>query len=384
MHGYEVMKPRHLYAHAAFCARRCSYCDFAVHVDSDPPVEAWATALGRELGRVADEGGWSTLELQTLYLGGGTPSLLGVGAVPRLLEALAPRVDRTGLCEFTAEANPESFTRELARDWRAAGVDRLSFGAQTFHVPSLRWMGRLHGPDGPVRALRTARSAGFERIGLDLIFGLPSRLGRDLADDIDRMVALEPEHISVYGLTAERRTPLGRWVASGRERMPDEDRYAEEYLLVSDRLRAAGYTHYEVSNFARPGHEAIHNRAYWDGVPYVGLGNGAHSYVPPVRWWNHRDWREYREALARGASARAGHEDVDPSTAALERLWLDLRTRTGVAASDLSARQVELAREWRTRGWAEPDTARLRLTPAGWLVLDRLAVELDGAGARVA
>ena len=372
------MTPRHLYAHAAFCARRCSYCDFAVHVDPEPPVEAWASALGAEMRMVAEEHGWSEpLPLETLYLGGGTPSLLGPGAVPRLLESLTPCVDLRGLAEFTAEANPESFTPELGRAWRSAGVDRVSFGAQTFHAPTLRWMGRLHGPDGPARAVAAARAAGFRRVSLDLIFGVPVRLGRDLPGDLDRLLDLDPEHVSVYGLTAEARTPLGRWVATGRERMPDEDRYVEEYLAVSDRLREDGYVHYEVSNFARPGHEAVHNAAYWRGAAYLGLGNGAHSYVPPRRWWNRRSWVEYREWLERGASPRDGEETVVPATAELERLWLGLRTREGLGVPELSARQVELAHQWRRNGWAEHDPDRVRLTPSGWLLLDRLAVELE-------
>ena len=372
------MTPSNLYVHAAFCARRCSYCDFAVHVDPEPPAEAWASALGAEMGMVAEEQGWSErLLLETLYLGGGTPSLLGVGAVTRLLEAVRPYVDLAALAEFTAEANPESFTPELARDWRARGVDRVSFGAQTFHGPTLRWMGRLHGPDGPGRAVTAARAAGFERVGLDLVFGVPARLRRDLSEDLDRLLELDPEHVSVYGLTAEARTPLGRWVAEGREQMPDEDRYAEEYLYVADRLGEEGYTHYEVSNFARPGQEAVHNAAYWRGVPYLGLGNGAHSYLPPRRWWNLRSWSEYRDRVGRVASPREGEETVLPAAVELERLWLGLRTRDGLRVSDLSARQVELAHQWRRRGWAEPDRDRIRLTPSGWLLLDRLAVELE-------
>lgn len=373
--------PRHLYVHAPFCARRCSYCDFAVHVAADPPVEPWADAVGVELSGVAREHGWTRpLPLETLYLGGGTPSLLGPAAIDRLLRSLSGGADTSALAEFTAEANPESFTPELARAWRAAGVDRLSFGAQTFHEPSLRWMGRLHGPDGPGRAMSRAREAGFRNLGLDLIFALPERLGRDLSDDLDRALALEPEHIAVYGLTAEAGTPLGRWVSEERETLPDQDRYSEEFLLVAERLRAEGYRHYEVSNFARPGAESRHNAAYWRGVPYLGLGNGAHSFVPPRRWWNHRDWGAYRQAVEAGRSPRADRERVDGESARLERIWLALRTAEGLPRGELSRPQATLVERWERRGWAAADPARLRLTPHGWLLLDRLTVELDGAG----
>ncbi len=326
--------------------------------------------------------GWAgLLELETLYLGGGTPSLLGVGAVPRLLDELGGGVELGGLRELTAEANPESFTPELAADWVGAGVDRVSIGAQTFHEPSLKWMGRLHGPGGPGRAVAIARDAGLENVGLDLIFGLPERLGRDLSRDLDRILALEPEHVSVYGLSVEPDTPLGRWVAEGRESMPDPDRYGEEYLQVTDRLRSAGYHHYEVSNFALSGREAVHNGAYWRGVAYLGLGNGAHSFVGRERWWNHRDWPAYRRAVESGALPRADAEQLDAAAGALERIWLGLRTDEGLSRAELTPAQRAVVGQWEAAGWVEADPARLRLTPEGWLLLDRLTVELDGARA---
>ena len=379
------MKPRHLYVHAPFCARRCSYCDFAVTVAADPPVEPWAEAVGRELGGIFDERGWTDpLPLRTLYLGGGTPSLLGVGAITRLRAGLGDRVVLDDLEELTAEANPESFTPELARDWRESGVGRVSFGAQTFHEPSLRWMGRQHGPEGPGRAVGVAREAGIDNIGLDLIFGLPSRLGREIDDDLDRMLALEPQHLSVYGLSVEKDTPLGRWVAEGRESVADEDAYRDEYLRVVERLTEAGYVHYEVSNFALPGRESRHNSSYWRGVPYLGLGNGAHSFIAPDRWWNHRDWAEYRGALAAGRSARAERETLGPAEVRLERIWLALRTRDGLPVAELSVSQRELAESWGRRGWAEIGDDRVRLTAEGWLILDRLAVDMDGVAAPAA
>lgn len=381
------MIPRHLYVHAPFCARRCSYCDFAVDVAAEPPVEPWAEAVAGELALVRRDEGWSApLELDTLYVGGGTPSLLGPAAMARLRAGLEGGVDLNGAAEFTAEANPESFTEGVAAGWRRAGVNRLSFGAQTFHAPSLRWMGRLHGPDGPVRAVERARAAGYDNVGLDLIFALPPMLERDLADDLDRVLSLEPEHVSVYGLTVEKGTPLSRWVAEGRVELPDEDRYGEEYLLVADRLTAAGYLHYEVSNFALPGRESRHNGAYWRGVPYLGLGNGAHSYVPPRRWWNRRDWSAYRSAVAAGEAPRESAEEVSGEAEALERIWLDLRTRSGIVLSGLSEPQRALMRTWERHGWAEAAEAAgtLRLTAEGWLLLDRLSVELEGAAEMVA
>jgi oxygen-independent coproporphyrinogen-3 oxidase len=371
----------HLYIHVPFCVRRCAYCDFAVTATREAPAAAWLDAIEKELAQVvACEGLELPLNLRTLYLGGGTPSLLGLGVMAELrhrLQRFADWNDET--TEWTAEANPESFDVGLARDWLGAGVNRLSLGAQTFHEQALRWMGRQHGAEGPALALDAAREAGFRNVSVDLIFGLPARLGRDFAADLDRIEALEPEHVSLYGLTAETATPLGRWVREGRESLADEESYEREYLLASTRLRAAGYVHYEVSNFARVGLESRHNRAYWEGVAYLGLGPGAHSYLPPTRLWNVRDWAEYAMRLGVGESPREGSERIAPSTAALEQVWLGLRTATGLTAA--TPAQDGLARLWSGSGWADLAEGRVRLTPRGWLLLDRLAVEFDAAAA---
>lgn len=372
-------RPRALYVHVPFCARRCSYCDFAVQAVRRAPTGEWLDAIEAELRLYTERVGLGRLELDTVYVGGGTPSLLGVGALPALLERIARHADVTAGAEVTAEANPESFTAELARDWRTAGVNRVSLGAQTFHEASLRWMGRLHGPDGPARAVAVARDAGFENISVDLIFGLPDRLGRDWGADLERALGLEPEHVSLYGLTAEPGAPLGRWVAEGRERMPDEDAYGAQYLLAAERLTAAGFRHYEVSNFALPDRESRHNRVYWSGGAYLGLGPGAHSYHAGRRWWNVRAWAAYAEALGRGDAPVEGEETVEGEAARLERTWLALRTAEGFPLGGASQRQRGLAARWAEQGWATVSGEVVRLTPSGWLLLDRLAVELDAA-----
>jgi oxygen-independent coproporphyrinogen III oxidase len=373
------VNPEHLYIHVPFCVRRCGYCDFAVTATSRAPVAEWLASVRRELAERSQREGWSApLQLDTIYVGGGTPSLLGVGAMPQLREVLREFAGwDTDAVEWTAEANPESFTAELAADWAAAGINRISLGAQTFHEPSLRWMGRLHGADGPAQALATARAAGFDNVSIDLIFGLPERLGRDWGDDLRRTVALDPAHVSLYGLTAEPATPLGRWVRDGRETLADEERYATEYLLAIDTLEAAGFRAYEVSNFGRAGRESRHNRAYWRHRAYLGIGPGAHSFLPPVRSWNVRDWAEYRQRLAAGRPAEDGREVLGGDDVALEGTWLGLRTDEGIDTGRLNPAQTALARQWQAAGWAETEGARLRLTRHGWLVLDRLAVELD-------
>jgi putative oxygen-independent coproporphyrinogen III oxidase len=369
---------RSVYVHAPFCVRRCFYCDFAVQVRREGDVEAWSEALAGELRGVGAEGVFELAwPLDTLYVGGGTPSLLGPAAMDALAGVLgAERVRGDGL-EWTAEANPESLTGEVATAWKAAGLNRLSLGVQSFDRDVLRWMGRMHGPEGAVEAVDVARAAGFENLSIDLIFGVPGRLGRSWRDDLERALTLDVGHVSLYGLSVERGTPLGRAVAAGSEAPVDEEQYRAEYLTAAQLLTGAGYLHYELSNFARPGLESRHNAAYWDGTPYLGLGNGAHSYAHPLRRWNVRDWSEYATRAAAGTIPEAEREEVDAAAVRLERLWLGLRTRTGLDLDGLPPAAVDVAGRWVDAGWARASEGRLRLTAEGWLLLDRLAVELD-------
>ena len=373
-------RPRSLYVHVPFCTRRCSYCDFAVQATREAPVAEWLDAVAVEMRLLAAERGWdSPLRLDTVYLGGGTPSLLGPDAMAALRDRLRPWAEWDEGAEWTCEANPESFTPRVARSWRAAGVNRISLGAQTFHAPTLRWMGRLHGPDGPARAFAAAREAGIGNVSVDLIFGVPARLGRDWGDDLLRALLLEPEHVSLYGLTAEAGAPLGRRVAEGREALADEDRYADEYLLAHRTLAAAGFEHYEVSNFGLPGRRSRHNFVYWTGEPYAALGPGAHAFHPPLRRWNVRGWDDYRDRVAAGRLPADGEEVVDEDAGGLERAWLVLRTDRGWPMAEAGEAVRRLAGEWAGRGWAAEADGRLRLTAEGWLLLDTLAVQMASA-----
>ena len=375
------MLPRSLYVHVPFCVRRCAYCDFAVQAMREAPTGDWLRAIGAEWEMTAAEMGWTRpLSLDTLYVGGGTPSMLAPGALRALGEIVGRHAEwDPAAIEWTCEANPESFSPAIARDWREAGVNRISLGAQSFDEGVLRWMGRLHGAEGPGRALAAARDAGFDNVSIDLIFGLPGRLERDWAADLERTLALAPEHVSLYGLTAESATPLGRWVREGRETLADEDRYADEFLLAHRLLTGAGYEHYEVSNFGLPGRRSRHNFAYWTGAPYAALGPGAHAYHPPVRRWNVRGWDDYREALLAGRSPVEDEETVSAEDAALERVWLALRTDLGFPVGNATPVQLDLARLWEGAGLATLDGERVRLTADGWLLLDRLAVDFAAA-----
>jgi oxygen-independent coproporphyrinogen III oxidase len=371
---------QHLYVHVPFCLRRCSYCDFAVQAVAHAPVTEWVNAIARELDLTRAELRFDTpLVLETLYIGGGTPSLLGGQGMHEFGAALRSRAMLADAAEWTVEANPETFTDDVATEWARAGVNRISLGAQTFNEDVLRWMGRMHGAEGPGRAVAAARNAGLTNFSLDLIFALPARFNRDWRRDLDHVLALEPAHISLYGLTAETGTPLGRWVAEGRESLANEDEYAEQYLLAAEMLGAAGYEHYEVSNFAKPGMQSRHNHAYWNGSAYLGLGPGAHSFVPPERRWNTRDWTEYQRRVMAGELPLDGREVIDDGAERLETAWLGLRTSTGVPVSTLSPRQQGMADEWMRQGWGRTDEGAFKLTAKGWLLLDRLSVEMASA-----
>jgi oxygen-independent coproporphyrinogen-3 oxidase len=342
--------------------------------------EAWAASLGSEIAALWREGVFALApRLETLYVGGGTPSLLGPRSMALLAGVLGRERLEGGSLEWTAEANPESYSDEVARGWREAGVNRLSLGVQSFDDRVLRWMGRLHGASGAVAAVDRARCAGLDNVSVDLIFSLPEGLRRSWGEDLERTLELEVPHVSLYGLTVEPDTPLARRVREGRERPADEGRYREEYLQAVEALTGAGYLHYEVSNFALPGRESRHNEAYWSGEPYLGLGNSAHSYLHPLRRWNLRDWNAYEEAARGGRLPVQDHEVLDAPQARLERVWLGLRTRRGIPVPDPASQGYHLVTQWVGQGWAHPPEGSVRLTPQGWLLLDRLAVELDSA-----
>src|SRR2546430_5592193 len=284
---------RHLYVHIPFCVRRCSYCDFSIAVRKRIPAREYVDAVLGELTllRAADPGptALGSLEagLDTIYLGGGTPSLLPAEALGALLAAIrnSQSVIRNSV-EVTLEANPEDVTPDRAVAWRASGINRVSLGAQSFDDGVLAWMHRSHDAARIGAAVRTLRAAGIDNISLDLIFALPAELKRDWERDLEMAMSLRPQHLSLYGLTVEERTPLARWISRGAVVPPEDDRYAAEYLLAHARLAAGGYRFYEVSNACHDGFRSRHHSAYWSGPPYLGLGPAAHSYDGRTRRWN--------------------------------------------------------------------------------------------------
>jgi oxygen-independent coproporphyrinogen-3 oxidase len=319
--------------------------------------------------------GHGQADLETIYLGGGTPSLLPPEAIQTILHDLSLkfRIPHSAFrnVEVTIEANPEDVTVDSAREWQAAGINRISLGSQSFDDNVLKWMHRSHDAARIGAAVHALRGAGIENISLDLIFALPDELQRDWERDLDMAIALNPTHLSLYGLTVEPRTPLERWISRGATRAPDDDRYAEEYLLAHARLRMAGFEFYEVSNAARAGFRSQHNFAYWSGKPYLGLGPAAHSFDGRTRRWNLRAWEAYRRAIAEGRSPVESEETLTDEQRELERVYLALRTEEGLP---ITAR-YRLLPPLTATGWLFEREGRIKCTPEGWLRLDSIVSE---------
>jgi oxygen-independent coproporphyrinogen III oxidase len=364
--------PRHIYVHVPFCGRRCSYCDFAIAVRREVPVDEYAAALDRELKfRYADAGPWRA---DTLYFGGGTPSRLGADGMAKVLDLMRRRVSLEPGAEVTLEANPEDITRSSVDAWRLAGINRLSIGSQSFDDRVLRWMHRTHDAAAVSRAVDAARTGGIENLSLDLIFALPESLERSWERDVEQALALAPNHLSLYGLTIEPRTPLGRWHGRGDVAASPEERYEAEFLYAHHALESAGLEHYEVSNFGAPGKRARHNSAYWSAVPYAGLGPSAHEFDGACRRWNVSAYAAWITRTSAGVDPVDGSEVLSQDNRSAESVYLGLRTTDGLL---LSGSEIARVQPWVEAGWANLQPGnRLVLTAMGWLRLDALAADL--------
>jgi oxygen-independent coproporphyrinogen III oxidase len=366
-----LLVPRHVYIHVPFCGRRCSYCDFAIAVRRSTPVAEYLHALGAEL-LSADPA-----VVDTIYFGGGTPSRLGGEGVKQLLEIVTTRYRPEGDAEITLESNPDDVTPAAATAWREAGVNRLSLGVQSFDDGVLRWMHRTHDSETAQRAVGIARDAGIANVSLDLIFALPANLQRDWSRDLDTALSLSPDHVSLYGLTVEPSTPLGRWRDRGIVSEAPDESYETEYLRAHSTLSSAGHEHYEVSNFAIPGRQSRHNSAYWAGRPYAGHGPSAHRFDGMTRSWNEPAYARWVGLLLNGGAAEAGRETLTSEQRRLEAAYLGLRTRAGVPLASADRAIVE---RWVEAGWAAERGDDMVLTAAGWLRLDALVSSLTEHG----
>lgn len=369
-----------IYLHVPFCKHACPYCDFYKLELRDRPARArldFPEQLRREWELHAAHS--STLggrRLDTIYFGGGTPSTLvpeTVGSLVAELRRGHPPSDIEP--EITLEANPENLTAERSRKWRAAGINRLSIGVQSFDDAELRLLERLHQPAAIGEAVRNARAAGFANLSLDLMFALPGQTLERWLGNLRAAVALAPEHLSFYGLTYHEGTPFERWRAERKLAEVDEDLQAEMYLRGAEVLEAEGFEHYEISNFARPGFRSRHNQRYWSRGDVIGLGPGAHSNLGAERWANPEDLEGWATTVAAGRLPRQPVEVLDHAGAAAERLFTALRRREGLHRSE-DSHLYEACLAWHAAaaaegaGWMRVGDGRVAMTRAGWLVSD--------------
>jgi len=386
-----------LYLHVPFCSRVCPYCDFAVQVGGPERRRLFVTRLLEEIAlwaRAPETAGW---RFDTVYLGGGTPSLLEPATLENIFAALRDAFSIAPDAWVLFEANPEDVTEASLSAWRALGVRTLSLGIQSFDAASLRFLGRRHDPEQARRSAELARAAGFSTVSIDLIYGLPDRTPAALCRDLEAAVALAPDHLSCYQLTIHEGTWFGRLAERGELTELPDPRQAELFERVHGFLDDAGYPAYEVSNFARsPEHRSKHNPKYWRHVPYLGLGPSAHSFsglastvsgspaaATGRRWWNERTLTRWAERVGRGELPIEGSEELGADALALEALALALRTPEGLEVTAFRERygwdpteSRDSCRRLVESGHLVREGGRLRPTRAGLSVADGLVAAL--------
>lgn len=329
----QLLETASLYLHIPFCHTRCHYCDFNTYAGILPLREPYVRALLSEIalmGKFAQLPGGSPRRSRTIFFGGGTPSLLSVAQITRLLHACHTHFAVDAGAEITMEANPGTLTREQLVGLHEAGINRLSMGAQSFDAELLKTLGRIHSPKEITQAVRYARAAGFTSINIDFMFGLPGQTMQHWRETLDRALDLHPEHLSLYSLIIEEGTPFYTWTHEGRITPGDEDLCADMYEYADERLQAAGYENYEISNWSLPGHQSRHNLTYWHNLPYLGMGAGAYSFFQQRRFSDVREPLEYIRLLRVGQRPEVDSEIVDRQQEMSETAFLALRTAQGL------------------------------------------------------
>ncbi len=369
-----------VYVHVPFCARRCGYCSFNTAIHEEGAVPRYLAALAREIDLAAASPWAAAVTVPTVFLGGGTPSLLTPTQLGALLERLRERFAVAGDAEVTIECNPESVTRERLAAYRDAGVTRVSLGVQSLDDRVLASLDRLHSAARAREAFEAARGAGFDNVSVDLIYGLPGLDAATWDRTVSGVLAWQPDHLSAYALTVDEGS---RWHAGGIAGLPPEETVIAQYWALARRAEGAGLEHYEISNYARPGRRSAHNQVYWRAEEYLGLGPGGCGFLGDVRYGNVKATERYCAMLESGAVPVATHEALDARQRLAERLILGLRLSDGVPEPWLAERAAlapgrlpRLLAAWQERRLLARDNGRARLTEEGFLVSDALFTEL--------
>lgn len=369
-----------IYLHVPFCTSRCGYCDFNTYTAAElggATPDGWLAALRGELDLAA--GRLGSVPVDTVFVGGGTPSALGSDRLAAVLAAVRERFTLKPDAEVTTEANPESTSPEFFDFIRAAGYTRVSLGMQSAAPHVLAVLGRAHSPGRAITAAAEAAAAGFAHINLDLIYGTPGESDDDLLASVEAALGAGVDHVSAYALVVEDGTALARQVRRGEVAAPDDDVLARRYELVDRRLSEAGLDWYEVSNWSRPGGECRHNLGYWNGGQWWGAGPGAHGFVGDLRWWNVKHPNAYADAIGGGRWPMADSEHLDARDRHVEDVMLGIRLRSGLPADVLSDTERERARLAAGEGLLTAVAGRLVLTGRGRLLADAVVRDiLDG------
>lgn len=369
-----------IYIHVPFCKQACHYCNF--HFSTSLAAKNdFIAALLKEI--VLQAGYLQGEQVETVYFGGGTPSLLSEEEIRLILSALRETFTISSDAEYTLEANPDDLTPPKLQVLKASGINRLSIGIQSFFEEDLRWMNRAHNADQSIACIQHAQEAGFYNLTIDLIYGTPGLTDEKWRENVQRAVAFNIPHLSCYALTVEPKTALDHFIRSGKLTDVDHDQQARQFLLLMDWMETAGYEHYEISNFARPGQRSRHNTAYWLGRKYLGLGPSAHSFDGSSRQWNVANNALYIQSLQQGAVPHE-KEVLTPTQQLNEYIMTSLRTMeglnigyvTGKFGNEKANSIVKNADKFRNSGLLQWDGERLWLTKEGKLMADGIAAEL--------
>jgi len=368
--------PAGIYIHIPFCLGKCPYCDFYSVERDDDLINDFAEALLGEI-EIAAKTKWKDRVYNTVYFGGGTPPLIGQANIAAILKALRGTFNISPRAEISIEVNPETTSPDFFKDIRSLGINRVSIGAQSFDDALLKTLGRLHDSSTAEKAIDDAFAAGFENVGIDLIFAIPGQTVKTWQETLKLAIAKNPMHISAYGLTIESGTPFAEMVAKGKLVLPDNDTQAEMYQILCSALAADGYNRYEVSNFARMGYECLHNFKYWRDDKYLGLGPSAHSYDGDNRTANHKNLEKYLGAIKKNKAPVNFKEKLTDQQRAEERLLLGLRLAEGIDYNIV--REVineNTFDELKKQGYIVKKLNNLALSDKGFLVADEIIVKL--------
>lgn len=378
--------PLSFYIHIPYCVKRCGYCDFNTYTPNelqsgsdsvDSVSQGYIDALIGEIAMAKQRLG--DREISTIFFGGGTPTLLPAAHLGQVLRSLAENFGISDDCEITTEANPDSVDARSLVELRAVGFNRISFGLQSVKEHVLKVLDRTHDSSRVAEVVNAARSAGFQSISVDLIYGTPGESLEDFRESLEFALSLPIDHLSAYALIVEQGTRFGAAVRRGEILMPNDDETAEKYLMLDQRMSAAGMPWYELSNWSKVGHECRHNQAYWRSDDWWGVGAGAHSHLAGERWWNLKHPKTYIQTILAGSAPSAGSESLNAQEQATENLMLQIRMREGLAWESFSAAQQEQLAGFYSRALFQDDAwrqGRVLLSLEGRLLADQIVREL--------